>query len=359
MSQVPMRLLLAAFVLLAALPASAVEQIGSIASSRDGGNPWTLDGTNMQETRAKLLNAANFGPGGTFPEALAITDVAGTLNATVLNNFDTFFVGYLDDELFSAAELNALRSWVNNGGSLIVTCDDTTVDQTCVFLGHPPTNVDASLFVPTTAGLEQTTFNGPFGIPRELDTSGNEGRFDDTFGTAVLATDASGGPRVLMQALGLGRIVYLGDIDTISDFTLTPGPAIDLANDNDRFLGNLFAFAAEQCGGPFLCLQSNDRFAVIVEWQTTTSSGVGTATRLTADSGYFWFFRGTNIELIVKVLDACSLNNRFWVFAGGLTNVEVEITVLDRQTGVLKPYANPPNTAFQPIQDTNAFATCP
>ena len=51
--------------------------------------------------------------------------------------------------------------------------------------------------------------------------------------------------------------------------------------------------------------------------------------KLTDDSGYLWFFDADNIELIVKVLDGCGVNNRYWVFAGGLTNVEVDIIVTD------------------------------
>lgn len=79
------------------------------------------------------------------------------------------------------------------------------------------------------------------------------------------------------------------------------------------------------------------------------------------DYGVFFFFDPDNIEMVVKVLDACNLEgfNSFWVFAGGLTNVEVELTVTDTQTGQIKTYSNPLNTPFQPIQDTQAFATCP
>ncbi|HEX5715648.1 MAG TPA: hypothetical protein VF179_05775, partial [Thermoanaerobaculia bacterium] len=80
---------------------------------------------------------------------------------------------------------------------------------------------------------------------------------------------------------------------------------------------------------------------------------------LTSDTGYFWFFGSTNVEMIIKVLNGCGANNRYWVFAGGLTNVRVRITVTDTLRGVTKQYTNPQGTAFQPIQDTSAFATCP
>ena len=56
--------------------------------------------------------------------------------------------------------------------------------------------------------------------------------------------------------------------------------------------------------------------------------------------------------------DASSANGH-WIFAGGLTNVEVQLIVTDTQTGIQKTYTNPINKAFQPIQDTNALAVCP
>jgi photosystem II stability/assembly factor-like uncharacterized protein len=107
-----------------------------------------------------------------------------------------------------------------------------------------------------------------------------------------------------------------------------------------------------------LCLNHN-RFRVFTTWHDGNGrSGLGHATSLTADSGYFWFFDPANVEVVVKVLDGCNVNSEYWTFAAGLTNVEVGLFVLDTQTGVVKTYNNPANTAFQPIQDTSAFAAC-
>ena len=107
-----------------------------------------------------------------------------------------------------------------------------------------------------------------------------------------------------------------------------------------------------------LCLNSG-RFSVTTSWQSSTGSGTGTAIPLTDDTGYFWFFSADNVEMITKVLNGCSINSNYWVFAGGLTDVDVMWTVTDTQTNTVKHYSNPANTAFQPIQDTMAFATCP
>ncbi|HEX4440634.1 MAG TPA: PKD domain-containing protein, partial [Thermoanaerobaculia bacterium] len=110
-----------------------------------------------------------------------------------------------------------------------------------------------------------------------------------------------------------------------------------------------------------LCLNGG-RFSVTATYRTTDGrTGNGTGVALTSDSGYFWFFSAANIEVVLKVLNACSqAPPRYWVFAAGLTNVEVTMTVTDTLTGVqVPPYVNPLGTPFQPIQDTNAFSTCP
>ena len=49
--------------------------------------------------------------------------------------------------------------------------------------------------------------------------------------------------------------------------------------------------------------------------------------------------------MIPSATAMCLNNNRF--------------KVEDTQTGISKPYPNALNNPFPPIQDTNAFATCP
>ena len=106
-----------------------------------------------------------------------------------------------------------------------------------------------------------------------------------------------------------------------------------------------------------LCL-NNGRFRVEVRWETSQDSDRGDAEALTNDTGDFWFFSPDNIELVVKVLDGCSFNERYWVYAGGLTDVKVIMTVIDSDTGVAATYYNPPGTPFRPVQDNESFAVC-
>ncbi|MDQ2979465.1 MAG: hypothetical protein M3R62_09600, partial [Acidobacteriota bacterium] len=107
-----------------------------------------------------------------------------------------------------------------------------------------------------------------------------------------------------------------------------------------------------------LCL-NNGRFRVTANFVSSGGSGAANAITMTSDTGYFWFFSANNVEMVIKVVNGCSFNSRYWTFAGGLTNVNVTMQVTDTLTGVVKTYQNPQGVAFAPIQDTSAFATCP
>jgi hypothetical protein len=85
---------------------------------------------------------------------------------------------------------------------------------------------------------------------------------------------------------------------------------------------------------------------------------VPTASLGVSNGGLFWFFNQRNPEMLVKVLDACSVNNRFWVFFTAGTNVGFTVNVRDTTTGQVKTYANADNNIAVPVQDTDAFA-CP
>jgi hypothetical protein len=108
-----------------------------------------------------------------------------------------------------------------------------------------------------------------------------------------------------------------------------------------------------------LCL-SRGRFEVEVFFRPL-GEGIRNATPVpeSADSGMFWFFTPDNLEMLVKVLDACPVNNHFWVFFAATTNVEFGVEVTDTLTGESKIYTNPQGNAAETVLDTSAFATCP
>jgi hypothetical protein len=149
-----------------------------------------------------------------------------------------------------------------------------------------------------------------------------------------------------------------GAFDTCAAAGPAPAPPLVAAPSLPARIEPAATEAACVEGPTNLCLNGG-RFRVSATWRTSNgSSGQGQAVRLTGDTGYFWFFDRENIEVVLKTLNACGLNNRFWVFAAGLTSVRTEITVEDTVTGITKKYNNPQGTPFQPIQDTQAFATC-
>jgi pimeloyl-ACP methyl ester carboxylesterase len=107
------------------------------------------------------------------------------------------------------------------------------------------------------------------------------------------------------------------------------------------------------------CL-SRGRFRVEVAWDANGSSGPGhTVPSASADSGLFWFFASDNWEVMVKVLDGCGVNGRYWIFAAGTTNVHYVLTVTDTATGSVKLYENPVGKAAAAVTDVDAFQTCP
>jgi plastocyanin len=121
---------------------------------------------------------------------------------------------------------------------------------------------------------------------------------------------------------------------------------------------------AEECvpSSTTLCL-NDSRFEVSLVWNDLGVQRQATAVPLdlSPDSGLFYFSNVGNIEMLVKVLDACVdvLGNKYWVFYAATTNIEFTLTVHDTLRGATKTYHNPPNTAAVPVQDTSAFATCP
>lgn len=108
-----------------------------------------------------------------------------------------------------------------------------------------------------------------------------------------------------------------------------------------------------------LCLRGG-RFRATADWVTGLgTSGPGFAVALTDDTGYFWFFDPANVETVVKVLDGCPVNERFWVYAGGLTDLGVMLTVTDTLRGAVATYQNTLGRPFETIADVDALDACP
>jgi len=233
-------------------------QVGSVGvGRRAGGFALSLDSADMVDTRAKLLATTNFGAGGTVSTPIAISDIVAPLDAAVLSGIHVFYAApqfgsssYAALKL-SAAELAALVTWVEQGGVLIAACDSSLVDDVCTTFGHEVRNPSYMPTVPATGQAGHPLFDGPFGASVSgIRQSRDQSYFIDTTGTTVVGQDTPPtnplpipppNPTILVESRSCGHIVYIGDADMISDLELSSGTGI--VNDNDRFLGNLFAYA--------------------------------------------------------------------------------------------------------------------
>jgi Concanavalin A-like lectin/glucanases superfamily len=146
------------------------------------------------------------------------------------------------------------------------------------------------------------------------------------------------------------------------------GSAVDSIGGHNGTLGGSLAYlnapvTTAGCGATTstqLCLASH-RFAVTSKWQLADgTTGVGTVVPGSSDnSGLFWFFGPDNWEVLVKVLDGCTVNSNKWVFSAATTNQHYELVVTDTLSGATRRYLNyfgPPAPA---VTDVTAFNTCP
>ncbi|MGE0640572.1 MAG: hypothetical protein AB7G12_11295 [Thermoanaerobaculia bacterium] len=368
------RTLAIVLLLLPSTLAAQTVRLGSIDNSRFGSS-WTLNGPAMATTREKLLEDYSFGAGGIVERVIDITDTADEITATLLQDFDLFFIGYLWDEsdfAFSDDELDAFYSWVEGGGAMLITCDGVNYDAVCERFGAPIAGGTDHLANATGPGFGHPVLDGPFGAVLQIGGSGSVGRFADDVGGNVLMRSSRGTrPMVIAARIGAGRVVLITDVDMISGFGLSPGSYIDYPN--DVFLGNAVAWLAG-VSDPGLCAPNattlcidgapgDGRFSVRVSYDTVLGgglSGEALATPLVAlgasAGGLFTFFDPSNPELVVKIIDGCFLTDHFWVYSSAGTNAGFAITIEDLLLGgPPKVYVNPDLTPAFPVQDIYAL----
>ncbi|MEO8196682.1 MAG: hypothetical protein ABI689_08165 [Thermoanaerobaculia bacterium] len=161
--------------------------------------------------------------------------------------------------------------------------------------------------------------------------------------------DVASGPRSSQpeQLIGVGSTLYFSADDGVHGRELW---AIDAA------APNLPCVAAPD----HLCLLAG-RFEVEAFWRDFSGeSGVASALALADPSGYFWFFDHDSVEIAVKMVDACSLegSGNFWIYAAGLTNLAVTLSVVDTATSERRVFPTELGQPFAPVADTAHFASC-
>jgi hypothetical protein len=236
---------------------------------------------------------------------------------------------------------------------------------------HPQGEIAARLVPRQPIGTKVMRF------PLREDSLVNSG--SSATGSCVLAMSADDSTFTLLcthNVANPGQLRLIVDGGTVSTFPNVGSPfqvqvpvlAANLARFLDGDYGVVLTSAAfpngeigmvlDRCidGPDTLCL-GNDRFRVDIEF---TAPGQGPAPARVVqpradDSGLFWFFTPGNWEALVKVLNACILNQRFWVFLSANTDVAFVATVYDTLTGRVRTYSNAQGNLAAPVADTVAF----
>jgi len=159
--------------------------------------------------------------------------------------------------------------------------------------------------------------------------AGSQYIFEETGGFTVLGEDQNGGPVVLERLLGDGRVVFFTDVDMVSNDTLSAGSGI--SDDNDRFLGNVFAYLASEAVNTFdLNAGLNGNW-----WFGPGRSGEGMQLEL-SDGG------GGDLTMVATFYSYDTSGNQIFLIAVGTTNGDsVDVDVYITEGGLWGAAFNP------------------
>jgi photosystem II stability/assembly factor-like uncharacterized protein len=314
---------------------------GGLFASADGGDSWSPKGTGLPS-----------GADGAVPALAADPSAASTLYAGTANG------------LFKSIDAGETWSKLDTGGSFKISVSTIAVDPLApsriyaAGIASPPCaplclapsfptalrSLDAGASWATIGGLAGNFVRSFAATPNLPPTV-----FAGTAGAGVFRS-LDGGATWAAVNDGLGSA-------SVASLAIDPAPpSLVFAGTGQGVFCAPLGQVASTCssGGQTLCLNSR-RFSAVVQWRDPShNSGNGQALPITDNTGSFWFYDPTNLELVVKVLDGRSVNGKFWVFYGGLSNDEYTLTVTDTLTGAVKTYVNPQGQLAS-VADTSAF----
>ena len=104
------------------------------------------------------------------------------------------------------------------------------------------------------------------------------------------------------------------------------------------------------------CLHGG-RFRVSATYRTSTGETKSASIRqayLGDSASLLYFLSADNPELLLKVMDGCASNGRYWVFGSAATDLEYEVEVADNRDGIVRTYARDRSNPL--IADTSSFS---
>lgn len=100
------------------------------------------------------------------------------------------------------------------------------------------------------------------------------------------------------------------------------------------------------------------RFEIKVNWEDYqhVHRDALVAAAGTPDSALFYFRQANNWEFLIKIINGCTLNNKYWVYFAAATDVGYVVTVRDTQSGAApRQYTNALGHASPAVNDSGAF----
>lgn len=249
------------------------------------------------------------------------------------------------------------------GGQLLCLADDRFLAEVSFADGQG--NFGAGTGEPIAGDTGQFWFFSPSNVElvvKALDGRSVNGRFWLFYGAL---SDVAYTLRVLDSVTGRlqdyvnprGQLASVGDTDAFPATAGASSGQVNSASEEPEVAapssGVPAAVAACTPNASSLCL-AEGRYRVEISWRTATATGSGQAIPFSGDTGFFWFFSPSNVEVVIKILDGRPINGHIWVFFGALSDVEYTVTVTDTVTGAVETYRNPAGTQAS-VADTSAF----
>jgi|CXWL01.1.fsa_nt_gi plastocyanin len=248
---------------------------------------------------------------------------------------------------------------VDNGVATVTITDDDTAGT----VGFLPSVVEVGEAAGNATLTLQRTAGADGAMSVQVATAGGTATADVDYTTTTTTVSWANG-EVTSKTVPV-PIVDDGDDEPNETFSATlsgptGGAVVGVGTATVTIVDNDEAVTVCVADATTLCL-NNGRFQVRADWKVpagTTGQAQVKDIGL-EDSGLFTFFGPNNVELLVKLLNGCGVNARYWAFIAAATNVEWHLTVVDTAAGISKSYDNAQGVFPALIADTSAFATCP
>jgi CSLREA domain-containing protein len=301
---------------------------------------WGLTESFLDQTRGYLEDGALFGATGIVEHDYAVMPGVRVANARTLSGVDVFFTGWVSSTTFTPAEKQALRDWVQGGGTLIATTDDPQHSMVDAFglemgdgSGNPTENV--------ITAPDHAIANGAFGIVTQYRQYALTGHYTSLGPYAHEIGRYQSGPGTTIAVIEPGRLgtgsgaaVFVADVDVFTG---------EGATYNATLIKNIFAFAAGEGARPSISIgdvratEADTTFTFPVRLSKTSDAPVrvhfatandsaAAGSDYTAASGDVEFAPGQtvkNVTVAVHADSAVEADERFRVNLSGATGARI------------------------------------